>query len=71
MGFTVHSIQLPRRSSPPVGIKPAGQVVRAHPEALRHFPDRVLPLRHLPDGLRADNDVYCSLDMENSSEGRR
>jgi len=48
-----------------------GQVIRAHPEALHNFPDRVLPLRHLPDRLRADNDVYCLLDMDNSSGGRR
>jgi hypothetical protein len=51
--------------------KAGGQVIRAHPEALRNFPDRVLPLRHLPDRLRADNDVYCLLDMDNSSGGRR
>jgi hypothetical protein len=49
--------------------KAGGQVIRAPPEASRSFPDRVLPLRHLPDRLRADNDVYCLLDMDNTSGG--
>jgi len=48
-----------------------GQVIRAHPEALRNFPDRGLPLPHLPDRLRAEYDIYCLLDMDNSSGGRR
>jgi hypothetical protein len=35
------------------------------------YQDRVLPLCHLPDRLHVDNDVYCLLDMDNSSGGRR
>jgi hypothetical protein len=35
------------------------------------YRDRVLPLRHLPGRLHADNDVYCLLDMDNSPGGKR
>ena len=61
---------LPRKSSHPVGLKPGGRVIRAHPEALRNFPVGILPFLHLPNRLRADNDVYYSLDMDNPSGGR-
>jgi hypothetical protein len=44
-----------------------GQVIRAHPGVLPGIPDRVIPLRHLPDRIRTDNDVYCLLDMDNTS----
>lgn len=39
------------------------------PRSAAKLPDRVLPLRHLPGRLHADNYVYSLLDMDSTSGG--